>query len=75
MFSFFCRISAHGNGTCQLSAQVVDKTGSSPQGTIFDPDFDLYSRKTSNCLVDPGPSTNHNNGGQFPRPGGKKIIK
>ncbi|KAG5666320.1 hypothetical protein PVAND_017819, partial [Polypedilum vanderplanki] len=44
------------NGTCQLSSQVIDGTESSPAGTIFDPDFDLYERKTSNCLVDPGPN-------------------
>lgn len=61
------RISARGNGTCQLSSKVIDSTGSSPVGTIFDPDFDLYARKTSNCLVDPGPNKGTS---QVPRPGG-----
>lgn len=60
-----CRISARGNGTCQLSSKVVDSTNSSPVGTIFDPDFDMYARKTTNCFVDP------QKGGQVPRPGGK----
>lgn len=59
------RISARGNGTCQLSSKVVDSTNSSPVGTIFDPDFDMYARKTTNCFVDP------QKGGQVPRPGGK----
>ena len=44
----------------------MDATNSSPVGTIFDPDFDLYARKTTNCFVDP----NSNIGGQVPRPGG-----
>ncbi|XP_055917150.1 uncharacterized protein LOC129949610 isoform X2 [Eupeodes corollae] len=38
-----------GNGTCQLSSEKIDSTGSRPPGTIFDPDFDLYARKT-NCF-------------------------
>lgn len=66
-------ISTRGNGTCQLSSEVIDSTGSSPPGTIFEPDFDLYARKTSNCLVDPGPP---NSGGGFlpPRPGSELIF-
>ncbi|CRL04014.1 CLUMA_CG017132, isoform A [Clunio marinus] len=65
--TFAFGISARGNGTCQLSSQVIDSTGASPVGTIFDPDFDLYARKTSNCLVDPGPNRGPS---QVPRPGG-----
>ncbi|XP_070506825.1 uncharacterized protein [Chironomus tepperi] len=61
--TFAFGISTRGNGTCQLSSKVIDGTGSSPAGTIFDPDFDLYARKTSNCLVDPSPNNN------YPRPG------
>lgn len=64
-------ISTRGNGTCQLSSEPIDSTGSSPPGTIFEPDFDLYTRKTSNCLVDPGPPSN--SAGYIPRPGGKLI--
>lgn len=60
------RISSRGNGTCQLSLREIDATGSSPTGTIFDPDFDLWTKKTSNCLVDPP----HKGNNQFPRPGG-----
>ncbi|XP_046810899.1 uncharacterized protein LOC111681958 isoform X2 [Lucilia cuprina] len=37
-----------GNGTCQLSKEKY-KLGSRPNGVIFDPDFDLYARKT-NCF-------------------------
>ncbi len=48
-----CRISSRGNGTCQLSSKVVDSANNRPKGTIFDPDFDLYARKTTNCFVDP----------------------
>jgi hypothetical protein len=66
--SYLRRISTRGNGTCQLSSKVIDGTGSSPAGTIFDPDFDLYARKTSNCLVDPSPNNN------YPRPGGKYWL-
>ncbi|XP_068143967.1 uncharacterized protein [Drosophila tropicalis] len=59
-----------GNGTCQLSSEQYGNGngngGSSgrPGGVIFDPDFDLYTRKT-NCFdlsdnsiahPDPGPS-------------------
>lgn len=62
-----CRISARGNGTCQLSAKAIDATGSNPTGTIFDPDFDLYARKTSNCLIDPELNRSPT---QEPRPGG-----
>ncbi|KAL7029998.1 hypothetical protein ACKWTF_006468 [Chironomus riparius] len=62
--TFAFGISTRGNGTCQLSSKIIDGTGSSPAGTIFDPDFDLYARKTTNCLVDPSPSNN------YPRPGG-----
>ncbi|KAL5287018.1 hypothetical protein ACFFRR_008145 [Megaselia abdita] len=36
-----------GNGTCQLSSEKFD--ASQPMGTIFDPDFDMYSRN-ANCF-------------------------
>ncbi|XP_038108498.1 uncharacterized protein LOC6048997 [Culex quinquefasciatus] len=61
-FSF--GISGRGNGTCQLSATVIDATNSRPMGTIFDPDFDLYSRKY-NCFLESGGPSN-----PPPRPGG-----
>ncbi|XP_055644671.1 uncharacterized protein LOC129780428 isoform X2 [Toxorhynchites rutilus septentrionalis] len=62
--TFAFGISGRGNGTCQLSANVIDATNSRPLGTIFDPDFDLYSRKY-NCFLDTvGPSN------PPPRPGG-----
>ncbi|XP_012162267.1 uncharacterized protein LOC105665484 [Ceratitis capitata] len=38
-----------GNGTCQLSTEKFSLTGGRPSGIIFDPDFDLYARK-SNCF-------------------------
>ncbi|XP_037942015.1 extensin-like [Teleopsis dalmanni] len=38
-----------GNGTCQLSTQKYSLTGGRPSGIIYDPDFDLYARKT-NCF-------------------------
>uniref|UniRef100_A0A1I8QFB9 Apple domain-containing protein n=1 Tax=Stomoxys calcitrans TaxID=35570 RepID=A0A1I8QFB9_STOCA len=38
-----------GNGTCQLSKEKYSTSGGRPNGVIFDPDFDLYSRKT-NCF-------------------------
>ncbi|XP_033252132.1 leucine-rich repeat extensin-like protein 3 [Drosophila miranda] len=50
-----------GNGTCQLSSEQYGSGGGRrPGGVIFDPDFDLYTRKT-NCLdlsdnsIAPGP--------------------
>ncbi|XP_055593416.1 uncharacterized protein LOC129744747 isoform X2 [Uranotaenia lowii] len=61
-FSF--GISGRGNGTCQLSANLIDATNSRPVGTIFDPDFDLYTRKY-NCFLDSGGPSN-----APPRPGG-----
>lgn len=45
-----------GNGTCQLSKEKY-KSGARPNGVIFDPDFDLYSRKT-NCFDLDDPSDN-----------------
>lgn len=40
-----------GNGTCQLSSEQYGNAsgGGRPGGIIFDPDFDLYARKT-NCF-------------------------
>ncbi|XP_017839409.2 uncharacterized protein LOC108597387 [Drosophila busckii] len=41
-----------GNGTCQLSSEQYGNGGGGggrPSGIIFDPDFDLYTRKT-NCF-------------------------
>ncbi|EDW02729.1 GH22146 [Drosophila grimshawi] len=41
-----------GNGTCQLSSEQYGNAGGAsgrPGGVIFDPDFDLYARKT-NCF-------------------------
>ncbi|XP_036332571.1 uncharacterized protein LOC118743917 [Rhagoletis pomonella] len=38
-----------GNGTCQLSTQTYSTSGGRPSGVLFDPDFDLYARK-SNCF-------------------------
>ncbi|XP_067632029.1 uncharacterized protein [Eurosta solidaginis] len=38
-----------GNGTCQLSTEKYSASGGRPSGVIFDPDFDLYIRKT-NCF-------------------------
>ncbi|XP_039501919.1 uncharacterized protein LOC120458367 isoform X1 [Drosophila santomea] len=39
-----------GNGTCQLSSEQYGSGGAGrPGGVIFDPDFDLYTRKT-NCF-------------------------
>ncbi|XP_030380736.1 uncharacterized protein LOC115628667 [Scaptodrosophila lebanonensis] len=38
-----------GNGTCQLSSEQYGTSGGRPAGVIFDPDFDLYTRKT-NCF-------------------------
>ncbi|XP_065081067.1 uncharacterized protein LOC135703711 [Ochlerotatus camptorhynchus] len=61
-FSF--GISGRGNGTCQLSANIIDATNSRPVGTIFDPDFDLYARKY-NCFLETGGPSN-----PPPRPGG-----
>ncbi|KAI8035712.1 hypothetical protein M5D96_011462 [Drosophila gunungcola] len=50
-----------GNGTCQLSSEQYGSGGGGrPGGVIFDPDFDLYTRKT-NCFdlsdnsIAPGP--------------------
>ncbi|KPU75776.1 uncharacterized protein Dana_GF12577, isoform B [Drosophila ananassae] len=50
-----------GNGTCQLSSEQYGSGGGGrPGGVIFDPDFDLYTRKT-NCFdlsdnsIGPGP--------------------
>ena len=54
--TFAFGISGRGNGTCQLSAKVIDATNSRPVGTIFDPDFDLYARKY-NCFTDAGPGS------------------
>ncbi|XP_017867200.1 PREDICTED: uncharacterized protein LOC108616491 isoform X2 [Drosophila arizonae] len=38
-----------GNGTCQLSSEQYGGGSGRPAGVIFDPDFDLYARKT-NCF-------------------------
>lgn len=38
-----------GNGTCQLSTEKFSLASGRPSGIIFDPDFDLYARKT-NCF-------------------------
>ncbi|XP_058448113.1 uncharacterized protein LOC131428297 isoform X1 [Malaya genurostris] len=62
--TFAFGISGRGNGTCQLSANVIDATNSRPVGTVFDPDFDLYARKY-NCFLDSGGPSN-----PPPRPGG-----
>lgn len=48
---FFLRVHSRGNGTCQLSSEVIDSTRARPVGTIFDPDFDLYARR-NNCITD-----------------------
>lgn len=64
-FFLYYSISGRGNGTCQLSANIIDATNSRPVGTIFDPDFDLYARKY-NCFLDTGGPSN-----PPPRPGGK----
>uniref|UniRef100_A0AAG5DRB9 Apple domain-containing protein n=1 Tax=Anopheles atroparvus TaxID=41427 RepID=A0AAG5DRB9_ANOAO len=64
--TFAFGISGRGNGTCQLSANTIDNTNSRPVGTIFDPDFDLYSRKY-NCFLD-GPTN------PPPKPGGLGIF-
>lgn len=70
IFDLSLRISARGNGTCQLSDKPLDPSKMMQSDTIFDPDFDLYARKTSNCLVDPKPSR----GPQVPRPGGNNSA-
>lgn len=53
-FQFYLyRINPHaGNGTCQLSSEIIDATRSRPTGTIFDPDFDLYARR-NDCVTEP----------------------
>ncbi|XP_073813437.1 uncharacterized protein isoform X2 [Musca autumnalis] len=52
-----------GNGTCQLSKEKYGTSGGRPNGVIFDPDFDLYARKT-NCfdLDDPNENLAETNG-------------
>ncbi|XP_058058365.1 uncharacterized protein LOC131209333 [Anopheles bellator] len=64
--TFAFGISGRGNGTCQLSANTIDATKSRPVGTIFDPDFDLYTRKY-NCFLD-GPTN------PPPKPGGLGVF-
>ncbi|XP_061399331.1 uncharacterized protein LOC133335046 [Musca vetustissima] len=46
-----------GNGTCQLSKEKFGGSGGRPNGVIFDPDFDLYARKT-NCFDLDDPNEN-----------------
>lgn len=49
-FLEFCSVHRRGNGTCQLSSEQYGAGGGGrPGGVIFDPDFDLYTRKT-NCF-------------------------
>lgn len=57
-------IHLRGNGTCQLSSEIIDSTRARPVGTIFDPDFDLYARR-ANCIME-----GLNNNQETPRPGG-----
>ncbi|XP_053691927.1 uncharacterized protein LOC128740411 [Sabethes cyaneus] len=66
--TFAFGISGRGNGTCQLSANIIDATNSRPVGTVFDPDFDLYARKY-NCFLDTGGPSN-----PPPRPGGLNTF-
>lgn len=48
--TFALGISFKGNGTCQLSGKEINKTNTRPKGTIFDPDFDLYTQRL-NCGI------------------------
>lgn len=48
-FFIFHSVHRRGNGTCQLSTESYGTSGGRPSGIIFDPDFDLYARKT-NCF-------------------------
>lgn len=62
--AFNYSVHRRGNGTCQLSKQIFSSSGGDsrnpekaegqvrnkrPMGILFDPDFDLYERKT-NCF-------------------------
>lgn len=62
-YKYIIRIHIRGNGTCQLSSEIIDATRSRPIGTIFDPDFDIYARR-NNCFSDP----------QVPQPGGEYPL-